>query len=977
MGLRGDDHKRNQQSANATAAGERSQGSATAKTTLPRDPELGRDEELLGQQLDLAPRLKGVLMAGEHALWAEIQQCISRCRENKMNSPGDEQNAVLQLLADQMESITDMDWVDEVMDEMWLYVALPGSWGVSTEESVEKMWKIFHRRMREWEDRRRNPEGGEELLYRGDAPDVRGKQTEGCRPDTGWGNPDGGTTQRGVPAHVAIPISTTGPGAAKEADAVATAGTVTYDPDDHTVATAATTIHSPAAAPAAAAATGVADIAAAVTTGTANAKTAAAIEGDTRTADTSVVTATVTTAAAARIADTTAATAAAKGDTETAATAVSIDPAGTDTRTTTAGVAAVATAKTADPATATQTKYCPPPQERMGTQTKCCPPPQEQDEKQTKFRLQRQTQTTPLGADKEYQPKAGPRGETRNTGNARGRIPAPDAVRAGTVNAAPAGDADNTTAVPTPAAAEGDTKTVDAAVFAAAAEGDTRTADTATVTTVAAEVINATATATTAAAEGDTETSDTAVSATAAAGATNATATTTTGTAEVDTRTAATFAAATSRVTNTAATTTTATAVAVIDSYTTAPTATITVCTHTNDATAAAVTYDLTTNMTAAAGTVTHHCSTTTTPATTGVTATATDATATAADAAAVTAAAGGDRESPSLAGTSTSKIPLAKTFADPKEEPPDTAAGNGEIPSVVSTPTGGMPPCRVSADLEGEPPDAAAGDGEFHRLDSAPTGGPPPASATAAEEKGLCCNVAAGDGEEPSQATRGRRDPEPPDPGAYIPPEFRRKPALPAKGGQGKMALMVFGLLLCGCPRLQPGARKEIRETRENPAKGLEAQGDPVGDLEDGEGLDRGWKPERVRPEDREIQEARLEARRMTEVRTRAWKPGEIQPGSWEEKAGTEAGGRRRTTKKPGGQGEDLTGAKRPGKIQPEERRNPPRAWRPGGDQPRDWRPDKAQPEPRSREGQSRESVIDENESRLSLIISSLGCLI
>ena len=415
MGLRGDDHKRNQQSANATAAGERSQGSATTKTTLPRDPELGRDEELLGQQLDLAPRLEGVLMAEEPALWAEIQQCISRCREDKMNSPGDEQNAVLQLLADQMESITDMDWIDEVMDEMWLYVALPGSWGVSTEESVEKMWKIFHRRMREWEDRRRNPEGGEELLYRGDAPDVRGKQTEGCRPDTGWGNPDGGTTQRGVPAHVAIPISTAGPGAAKEADAVATAGAVTYDPDNHTVATAATTIHSPAAAPAAAAATGVADIAATVTTGTSNAKTAAAIEGDTRTADTAVVTATVTTAAAAGIADTTAATAAAKGDTETAATAVSIDPAGTDTRTTTAGVAAVATAKTADPATATQTKYCPPPQERMGTQTKCCPPPQEQDEKQTKFRLQRQTQTTPLGADKEYQPKAGPRGETRNT----------------------------------------------------------------------------------------------------------------------------------------------------------------------------------------------------------------------------------------------------------------------------------------------------------------------------------------------------------------------------------------------------------------------------------------------------------------------------------------------------------------------------------------------------------------------------------
>ena len=1091
VGLRRDDHERDPQSAEATAAGERSQGSATTKTTLPRDPELGQDEELLGQQLDLAPRSEGVprnhrestLMAEEPALWAEIQQCISRCREDKMNSPGDEQNAVLQLLADQMESITDMDWIDEVMDEMWLYVALPGSWGVSTEESVEKMWKIFHRRMREWEYRSRNPEGEEELLYRGDAPpDVMGKQTKDCHPGTGRGNPDSGTNQGGAPAHVAIQISTAGPGTAKEADAVATAGAVTYDPDNHAIATAVTAIHSPASA---AAAAGVADTTAAVTTGTADAETAAAVEGDTRTAD----------------------------------TAVFVDPAGTDTRTTTAGVAAVATAKTAGPATAmqtdTQAKYGLPPQERMETQTKGCLPPQEQYEKQTKFRLQRQTQTTPRGADKEYQPKPDLKGETREAGNARGRIPAPDAVRAGTVNAASTGDADtptaaatavdidatdvtgaadsttttatataagvadtiatapdivegdtmttetgtssaaagvnaktaaaagvaptsagvtnitatvttstadagtktanaaaftaaaagvtDTTAVATPAAADSDTKAVDAAVFTAAAEGDTMTADATTVTAVTAEVMDATTTTTTAAAEGDTETSDAAVSAAAAAGATNATTTATIGTAEVATMTAATSAAATSRVTHTAATATTATitvcthtnnttaaAVTVIGRYTTATAAAVT-CHHDTIA-AATVTNGLTTNMAAAAATVTHHRSTPTAAvvidshaATTAiatadaeVTATATPATATAADAAAVTAAAAGDGESPSLAGASTSKIPLAKAFADPKEEPPDTAAGNGEFPNVVSTPTGGVPLCRVPADLEGEPPDAAAGDGGLHRPNSASTGGPPPASATAAEEKGLCCNVAAGDGEEPSQATRGRRDPEPPDPGAYIPMGFQRKPALPAKGDQGKLVLMVFGLLLCGCPRLQPGTWKGVLEARGNPAKGLGAQGDPVRDLEDGGGLDRGWKPEKIRPEDREVQTAPLGARRMKKVRTRAWRPGEIQPESWElEKEQTKTRGWRRTTKEPGGQGEDPMGAKRPGETQPEERGNTSRAWRPGGDQPRDWRPDKARPEPGSREWQSRESEIDENESRLSLIIFSPGCLI
>ena len=84
-------------------------------------------------------------------------------------------------------------------------------------------------------------------------------------------------------------------------------------------------------------------------------------------------------------------------------------------------------------------------------------------------------------------------------------------------------------------------------------------------------------------------------------------------------------------------------------------------------------------------------------------------------------------------------------------------------------------------------------------------------------------------------------------------------------------MALMVFGLLLCGRPRLQHGTRRGILETREDPAgslevkknltKGLEARGDPVRDLEDGEGLDRGWKPEGTRPEDWEVQKIPLGA--------------------------------------------------------------------------------------------------------------------
>jgi hypothetical protein len=201
-------------------------------------------------------------------------------------------------------------------------------------------------------------------------------------------------------------------------------------------------------------------------------------------------------------------------------------------------------------------------------------------------------------------------------------------------------------------------------------------------------------------------------------------------------------------------------------------------------------------------------------------------------------------------------------------------------------------------------------------------------------------------------------------------------------------LMLVVFGLLLWGRPQLLHGTRRGVLGAREdqvgsleakkNMTKGLEARGDPIRDREDGEDLDRGWRPEGTRPEDWGVQKIPLEAWRMTEIRTRAWRPGETQPGSWElEEAPTEAGGRRRTTKKPGGQGKDLMGAKRPGKTQPEGRRNPSQAWRPGSNQPRDWRPDKAQPEPGSREGQSRESVIDENESRLSLIISSPGCLI
>ena len=112
-----------------TAAVGRGQGSTTTKMTRPRNSALDQAEELLGQQL-------------------AIQQCISKYREEPMNSPGDKQNAVLQLLVDQMESIPDKDWVHKVVDQMWLYVALPGAWEVSTEESVEKMWSIFQKRKR-------------------------------------------------------------------------------------------------------------------------------------------------------------------------------------------------------------------------------------------------------------------------------------------------------------------------------------------------------------------------------------------------------------------------------------------------------------------------------------------------------------------------------------------------------------------------------------------------------------------------------------------------------------------------------------------------------------------------------------------------------------------------------------------------------------------------------------------------------------